>query len=682
MEDEEDYSAEKTLSAGELKEIFKGSNIKLFYFDACETAEASEMEPSLAGHIYRAIPSACVIANILRVKDTSAIEATRHIYETLFTGPLGAAVDKSRMKSGDEWWKPVLFGRPDMRLFDLKDARPKERRRLLLRPPETARNYVYRYGIVRQASELIEKTNHLVLHGIGGAGKSTLANYLSQFYDARFDHVLFFDFKDMGITRPGLLLDEMLHVLMKHGFMEYEGVEALNKPNMPPRLLEAQKWGLVRKTLNGPLLLILDNLEDTMQDQRGLVRHEWKDFVRDLLNDKAVFTIFTSRLKIRLTDRDFLGNLLEIGEYTEAEAGSLYRGMDEREREYFGGHYPEIVGAVGLHPLSVSKAVEKRFADVKMLFGLEEFKGYLEFYRTYFERYKQDAGRLFSLGFPVSDIFMENLLSADFVSLIRDSLLILQPSEYGSSPYKVISAYFSKDFGLAEEALKALGDDIQKAYKAEKFETFDLICIFTLLLRCRDAVREEDEKEEIVNTLAAMTGLIGEARLHFYLPAASLDVFTEAVNASAFADADKAMTLNNLGVLYSDAGRMDKAEEAYDEALNLHKVLMDFTGQFNLYPHLINVTAKTTPVNYRLLANRFCGFLELFDALSGDNESAPASLAHFIRAKTFAGLDLAALKEEAGGHPLCVERASKFLDLLNTLSAELDKDLSDASEAG
>ncbi|TAN42919.1 MAG: CHAT domain-containing protein, partial [Nitrospirae bacterium] len=566
MEDEEKYEREKLIGADELREIFKGSNVKLFYFDACETAEASELEPSLAYHIYKGIPSACVIANIQTVRDTSATEAAKHIYETIFTRQIGCVLDKGRMRPSEEWWKPVLFGRPDINLFEVRAVAQQQRKRLLIRPPKPPRNYVYRFSVVRQASDLIEKANYLVLHGIGGAGKSTLAGYLSMFYDAKFEHVLFFDFKDKGIAAPDELLNEMLQTLVPD-FVEYAEVEKLLASTVPAKILNRQKWAYVKKALNSKMLLILDNLEGMMQDEKGLVKPVWKDFVSDLFNDKDVFTIFTSRVKLRLSDRPQQINLLKIKEYTQAEVGFLFMDMDDREKEYFQRAFNVLVGVVGFHPLSLAVAVEKRFADLNRLLELQEFKDYFEFYRNYFNDYPEDAQRLFSLDNPVSDVFMENILSPDFVSLIRDSLLILKYYGDVSIPYRALASYFGRDFALTGEGLKGLADDMLKAYRLDKFAAFDLVSMFTLI-QCFSEMNDD-----LIKELSGMLGLIGEANFGRHLKPSDLESFSSALEASALDDPDRAMSLNNLGNRYSELGRKEEALKAAEGAVEIREKL-------------------------------------------------------------------------------------------------------------
>ncbi|MBI3600326.1 MAG: CHAT domain-containing protein, partial [Nitrospinae bacterium] len=178
IEDEDDKKEEKRLTAEEIKNLFEGSNVSLFYFDACETAKASPYTPSLAQHIYSGIRDSYIIANLASVKDDLATEATGLIYRSLFNdGRLDNTLNDVRVRLNTDWWKPVIFCSPQKRIFNLsKGVEKKHLKRAIYRPPRTIKNYVYRYGIVREASSKIEgESNHLALHGIGGAGKSTTA---------------------------------------------------------------------------------------------------------------------------------------------------------------------------------------------------------------------------------------------------------------------------------------------------------------------------------------------------------------------------------------------------------------------------------------------------------------------------------------------------------------------------
>ncbi|MBI3599894.1 MAG: CHAT domain-containing protein, partial [Nitrospinae bacterium] len=358
IEDERDSRYARTIGADELKDIFKGSGVKLFYFDACETASSSEMNPSLAYHIYKGVPSAYVIANLVSVRDDAATDVTREIYKTIFDEGIENTLNSARLRLFEDWWKPVLFGESGKRLFEIKENHVIKKKRLVKRPPETAGNYVYRLAIVRNASDLIEKGNYLVLHGIGGAGKSTMANYLSRFYDAKFKNILFFDLKDKGITGPETLLNEILKGLAGEDIVKYDGIKGLLDSKKPVEILNRQKWRLITETLEEKTLFILDNLEETMQDEEGIIKPGWKDLIGSIMQTGNIFTIFTSRMIIRLNNREKLSNVLEIGEYERAEVGFLLSGMSEDDRDYFMSRSEEIYKKLGLHPLSISKAVE------------------------------------------------------------------------------------------------------------------------------------------------------------------------------------------------------------------------------------------------------------------------------------------------------------------------------------
>ena len=572
IEDETENARGKLIDADELREIFRDTSVKLFYFDACETAEASEFEPSLAYHIYKGVPSAQVIANIVSVRDDIATATTKHIYQSVFKNSLGNVLNKARLMIHEDWWKPVIFGSTRARLLEPwdKTTKPEEKKRIILRPPDTAKNYVYRYGIVRAASNLIEEQNYLVLHGIGGAGKSTLAHYLSKFYDAEFTHILFFDLKDRNILQPETLLDEMLNEMVGQNFIGYEKIAGFFNESIPQKILNRQKWDFIKTTLHDRTLLILDNLETTIQDDKGIIKAEWKDLSSDILNTKGVFTIFTSRLNVRLSDRKYLENTLEIGEYTGAEVGFLYKGLkDGRQQEYLSKKIDEIHEKFGLHPLSIAKAIEERSAELDKLLMTEDFKGFFEFYRDYFKRYAEDTKRLFYLAYPFSDTFMENVLSPDFVSLVRNSLMILIAHGGLYSLYKIIRAYFKKDYPMSEEEIIGLKNDLITGDENKQFSPYDLLNIFSVLLDSYE-IKKESELEE---RLSHILGSIGTYNLQSHISFEQIERFSKMVQKSSLGEEVRAGTLNNIGNLYSGTGRMKEAGESYEEALRIRRQL-------------------------------------------------------------------------------------------------------------
>ncbi|MBI5208312.1 MAG: hypothetical protein HY934_11075, partial [Candidatus Firestonebacteria bacterium] len=296
--------------------------------------------------------------------------------------------------------------------------------------------------IVRKASDLIENNNHLVLHGIGGAGKSTMAIYLSKFFKPKFTNILFFNFKDDFITKPDILCDEIINLLRRKeliGLSEYKNIFEQIK-NLPERESVFKKWNFIEKKLKENTLLILDNLEDIMQDEKGIIKQEWKELISEILKQKNIFTIFTTRLKLYLTERHPLENILEIEEYTGPEINFLFKNLNKEKQKYLEAKYKQIIDKFGFHPLSITKAIEQKFDNLERLFNIQDFKNQFEFYRKYFNTYKKDTQKLFFIKYPFSNKFMEGIFSADFISLIKNKLLILKKYNEYFLPYRIINS--------------------------------------------------------------------------------------------------------------------------------------------------------------------------------------------------------------------------------------------------
>ena len=502
IEDEKNSKKEKLITANEIKEMFQNSSIKLFYFDACDSAY-SPGSPSIAYHIYQQIPSAYVIANIASVSDELATEITKHIYKTVLEEKEVANIlNIGRLKLTEDWWKPVFYGEPDKKIFNIDENLIKKNteKRIVSRLTETQTNYVYRYGIVRESSNLIEDQKYLVLHGIGGAGKSTFANYLSLFFEAKFRHILFFDLKK--ITGPENLLDEILRQLRRSELIdntEFNNIKVKTSDlDSKDRIFD--KWDFIKEKLKGRTLLILDNMEGRMQDNKGIIKEEWHELINEILSNANVFTIFTSRQKPYLTERSPLDNILEIGEYTPTEIGFLANRLNINDKEYLEKQYGEIVSKFGFHPLSISKAIEKKFDDLNKLMEQEEFKEVFEYYRPYFEEFTDDISKLFMLEYPFSNKFMEKIFHADFIDLIKNKLLILNIyAEDIYLPYKVLEAYFKKDFELKDAVLNYLKQEILNAYGKEEYTVYDILNIFSILILYYEKTKDKNIEEKLAS---------------------------------------------------------------------------------------------------------------------------------------------------------------------------------------
>ncbi len=573
IEDEENTDYAKLIDAKSLAEMFAGAGVKLFFFNACQSARGSKITPSVSYHLFKSLPNAYVLANIASVNDREASETTKFIYKTFFeNGSVGNVLYKSRLELADDWWKPVFFGAPEIILdSDIKaELKKPAERRIIKRPADVIENYVYRYGIVRKTSDLITKKKYLVLHGIAGAGKSTFAVYISKFFDATFRHHLIFDLKEENLNTPLKLITELLIQVRTANIIDTESFNKLNKeiasdsskPNVQSKTEE------ILKLLDRKKLLILDNLENIAQDRSGIINEEWKWFIELLLNHEDVFPVFASRIKLYLTKRKPLENILEIGEYTDAEVGFFWGNLDDTDRNYFEKQYPYIKTVAGNHPLFISKAVEKKFADVGKVLALREFKDYLEFYREYFDEYRGDVEKLFLLDLSFSSEFAENIFSIDFYDQIKNGLLIFNFVEGPeiNSFYRIILSYFAGDFIITPEKEILFCNELLKYYKEKIEYKIDVLNILNILINYYKRYNEKAYEEPIVDILNTIN-FSEYPEFTFFI----VEQVSKIISKFSIAEEKLTKSYNNLGLAYNNKGDYEKAIEYYQKALEIEE---------------------------------------------------------------------------------------------------------------
>ncbi|MBF0566068.1 MAG: tetratricopeptide repeat protein [Nitrospirae bacterium] len=594
VEDEHDDRRKKLIEYDELTDLFKGSGVKLFYFDACETAQSEGFRPSLAYHIYRGIKSASVIANLASVYDVDAALTTECLYKAIFENrSFRGFLNPARLRIRQDWWKPVVYGQVDRIAFEEAGAKPvcDVPKRVLKRPEMPIEHYVYRYDIVRRASSLVENNRYLVLHGIGGAGKSTMAGYLSAFYDSKFRHILYFDLKEEGITEPEVLYDAILSECIDGEIVDGNAYTKLLKSieSLPAKNKVTGKWKFIKEIIAGKgkgkdnmqpgerVLLVLDNMEDTIQTRDGLIKKSWKDLIGELSSDQSrdnvFFTLLTSRLKPKLTDRLPLQHVLEIGEYSKADINFLLielwqSGNSDNYAKYnfLAGSLDDIEKTFGYHPLSISYLIDKGFQDITELVKHPEMEKYLGFYRGYFERNRPEAERLLALEFPFSQEFLEKEFPAGFVDLVKNELLILKKAGELFSLYRVITTYFKEEFELKGDNLGRFAYQFIEGVKEKRYNGDDGLNVFIILIAYLQVLNDDNKRDK--NFEAAVVFLFNglERESKMKLRKESVESFASNLAGFQLEKGLYAQTLGNLGNLYWNTGRFEDAEKAYKEA--------------------------------------------------------------------------------------------------------------------
>ncbi len=184
LEDNENPQRAAQQTPDEFAEIFHDRPPRLIYLDTCEGARSDSIFPSLAYILSRSLPHCAVVANTASISDRAAAQSVRCFYEKLDSEKFEDAMGHLRRNSSSEWYKTVLFALPGRCFFQKEAIKVPEKRTRVeygLSRPDIGSTYVYRYRLVRKASDIIEQERALLLHGLGGTGKSTMAQYLAAF---------------------------------------------------------------------------------------------------------------------------------------------------------------------------------------------------------------------------------------------------------------------------------------------------------------------------------------------------------------------------------------------------------------------------------------------------------------------------------------------------------------------
>ncbi|MBE9067100.1 CHAT domain-containing protein, partial [Leptolyngbya cf. ectocarpi LEGE 11479] len=158
----------------------------------------------------------------------------------------------------EDWLLPVVYANREVDL-KLRDMEPRERAEYLMQRRQRYRFEQPTYGFIGRDLEIlkIEKAllqhNIVLLRGMGGTGKTTLLNYLREWWQTTgfVDEIFYFGYDEMAHT-----LQQILRVVGKGLYpdqYDFAGFEA-----MP---LEAQMEDVAERLRANSYGLVLDNLE-------------------------------------------------------------------------------------------------------------------------------------------------------------------------------------------------------------------------------------------------------------------------------------------------------------------------------------------------------------------------------------------------------------------------------------
>jgi tetratricopeptide (TPR) repeat protein len=587
FEKDEDYTEEAILKERELKELFSGLNVNAIILDACHTATATSLfDASTALRVHEGgIP--LVIANQSSVRDILATKSMREIYKNLFTDLPFKVLNDVRLDLQREWWKPVVFigAKPLEKLFEVQKI---EKRNIptcfktlgLYRKGEP---YVYRFEPVRKLTQALEISNYAVLHGIGGAGKSTIADYIVEFLKEKFNHVVAIDLKEEGIKRPEELIDRVAE--------EFSNFSVIN--DVLPILNEKgaiRKWQKFNEAVQtNHWLLILDNFE-VFQDENGIIQDkDWVRFINELITNWRGKFLITTRLKVFLNERSSLENTIDIGTFSETEFLFLLMQIEEKEkgeREKAKGKIESLVRNkdtlkhFDYHPLFIRRFIDTHPEDMKSLLNDPQITSLMEFYRPYFEKWPS-LKRLLLLNFPFSTILFEKMLANDLEAkdLLENRLLILKKENDIQKIYSLIRDYILGHIGLEDLPKKEVYEILKDVEPQHLWDSENKVEFLRLAIE-----NGYDEKKKVEENLSEELNRLGV----FYIekdPNKAVDYILQSlkIRLDIFGEEhlDVAASYNNLGSAYHHKGDLDQAIRYHNKAL---KIWLDIFGE--KHPHV------------------------------------------------------------------------------------------------
>jgi tetratricopeptide (TPR) repeat protein/CHAT domain-containing protein len=167
-----------------------------------------------------------------------------------------------------------------------------------------------RNGLLRQDQRAV------VIHGIGGIGKTALLTHAINRLRPRFKDVMSFDCRRASLAPETILLE-------LHRYFAMQGMPQLQSligQNVPPQTVADE---IARMLTQWPLLIVFDNFESQLDEKREIANEDLRVFLTTLVRVTATGSrfLFTTRYLFDL-DGERLGNLQELplGDLSRPEA--------------------------------------------------------------------------------------------------------------------------------------------------------------------------------------------------------------------------------------------------------------------------------------------------------------------------------------------------------------------------
>ncbi|NCS23228.1 MAG: tetratricopeptide repeat protein [Microcystis aeruginosa BS13-02] len=343
------------VEATELANLLTGKNIPICILNACQSAKQISQESedyretSLGSRLMTAGMQA-VVAMGYSVTVSAAKLMMKPIYQQLLNGKdLTEAMRKGRLElfnnkqrrayyntriDLEDWLLPVIYCRGKINL-NLRPFTPEEEEKYW---EHIGNQYVFplpEYGFVGRDLEILKmekallKHNILLLKGMGGTGKTTLLNYLREWWQKTnwATHIFYF-----GYDRKAWTLEQIVHEIGQGIYNRFEqaSFQAMN--------LKARVKKLEQKLRSEAYILILDNLESVtgqpLAIQNTLPENEREaiaEFLTNLVGGKTKVILGSRSEETWLQRRTFKENIYPLQGLDQESRTELAERILERQ---------------------------------------------------------------------------------------------------------------------------------------------------------------------------------------------------------------------------------------------------------------------------------------------------------------------------------------------------------------
>ncbi|MCZ8202201.1 tetratricopeptide repeat protein [Microcystis sp. LE19-55.1A] len=343
------------VEATELANLLTGKNIPICILNACQSAKQISQESedyretSLGSRLMTAGMQA-VVAMGYSVTVSAAKLMMKPIYQQLLNGKdLTEAMRKGRLElfnnkqrrayyntriDLEDWLLPVIYCRGKINL-NLRPFTPEEEEKYW---EHIGNQYVFplpEYGFVGRDLEILKmekallKHNILLLKGMGGTGKTTLLNYLREWWQKTnwATHIFYF-----GYDRKAWTLEQIVYEIGQGIYNRFEqaSFQAMN--------LKARVKKLEQKLRSEAYILILDNLESVTGQPLAIQntlpeneREEIAEFLKNLVEGKTKVILGSRSEETWLQRRTFKENIYQLQGLDQESRTELAERILERQ---------------------------------------------------------------------------------------------------------------------------------------------------------------------------------------------------------------------------------------------------------------------------------------------------------------------------------------------------------------